>query len=504
MLSLTLITGLILLLLLLYRYVLSPAVLSPLAKIPNAHFSAPIIPFWYWSIKRHGRAGTRAIYAVHQSKGPVVRLAPDHISACTPGALRTIYIGGYEKPTWYQDAFVNYGKTNLVSMLDRSSHSIQKRMISGVYSKSYVQNSPDLQHAATHLIFHRFLPILNEVAEKGFEMDVLNFLQAVGMDFMTAYLFGLDCGTDFMRDVNYRNCFLQEYQKTKFQYPEERAGGVVEKLALSRCEAADEFIQQQKDKMEKAASQPVVYGRLSQSLRESSHVKLNPREIMLAAASEMLDQMIAGHETSGITLSYLMYELSKRPLLQAQLHTELLSLDPPLSVSELSDSNPDSDKSLPSPRSIDALPLLDSILEETLRLYAAAPAQQARVTPFTPDGVTIEGYSHIPGGVKVSANAYTLHRNTAVFPDPEEWIPRRWIDATPGHIEEMKRWFWTFSNGGRMCLGSHFATQGMKLVAATIYSNFTTEIVDDEGMEQTDEFISGPVGEKLVLRFKRV
>lgn len=44
----------------------------------------------------------------------------------------------------------------------------------------------------------------------------------------------------------------------------------------------------------------------------------------------------------------------------------------------------------------------------------------------------------------------------------------------------------------------------MKLVTAAIYSNFTTEIVDDEGIEQSDEFISGPVGEKLVLRFNRV
>ena len=459
MLLLTFFTALILLSILLYKYVLNPAVLSPLAKIPNAHFSAPILPFWYWSIRRHS-AGTRAIYAAHQKKGSVVRLAPNQISICTLDALRTIYIGGYEKHTWYQDAFVNYGQRNMVSMLDRSSHSLQKRMISNVYSKSYIQSSPDLQYAATHLIFHRFFPVMSEVAEKGFEMDVLNFFQAVGVDMMTAYLFGLDCGTDFMRDVNYRNCFLKEYKVHKTQYPQERAGGVVEKLSLSRCEAAEEFIQKEKDKSKKAASQPVVYGRLSQGLRESSHVKANSQEIMLATASEMLDQIIAGHETSGITISYLTYELSKRPLLQAQLRAELLSLDPQLCLTGLPDSNTKSDKCLPSPRSIDALPLLDCLLQETLRLYAAAPGEQPRMTPFTPGGVTIEGYSNIPGGVKVSTNAYTLHRNPTVFPEPEKWNPQRWMDATPDRKEEMKRWFWTFSSGGRMCLGNNFAIQG--------------------------------------------
>lgn len=44
----------------------------------------------------------------------------------------------------------------------------------------------------------------------------------------------------------------------------------------------------------------------------------------------------------------------------------------------------------------------------------------------------------------------------------------------------------------------------MKLVVATIYTNYTTEIVDDEGIEQADTIISGPVGGKLILRFKRV
>lgn len=44
----------------------------------------------------------------------------------------------------------------------------------------------------------------------------------------------------------------------------------------------------------------------------------------------------------------------------------------------------------------------------------------------------------------------------------------------------------------------------MKLVIAAIYTNYVTEIVDDEGMEQADTFIAGPVGGKLVLRLKRV
>lgn len=44
----------------------------------------------------------------------------------------------------------------------------------------------------------------------------------------------------------------------------------------------------------------------------------------------------------------------------------------------------------------------------------------------------------------------------------------------------------------------------MKLVIVAVYTSFTTEIVDAEGIEQTDTFIAGPVGEKLVIRFKQI
>ena len=44
----------------------------------------------------------------------------------------------------------------------------------------------------------------------------------------------------------------------------------------------------------------------------------------------------------------------------------------------------------------------------------------------------------------------------------------------------------------------------MKLAIAAIYTDYVTEIVNDDGIEQSDEFICGPVGGKLILRFKRV
>jgi hypothetical protein len=55
-----------------------------------------------------------------------------------------------------------------------------------------------------------------------------------------------------------------------------------------------------------------------------------------------------------------------------------------------------------------------------------------------------------------------------------------------------------------MCIGSHYAVQALKLLIAAIYTGFETAIVDDEGIEQSDNFIAGPIGNKLIVRFQPV
>ena len=44
----------------------------------------------------------------------------------------------------------------------------------------------------------------------------------------------------------------------------------------------------------------------------------------------------------------------------------------------------------------------------------------------------------------------------------------------------------------------------MKVLLAAIYTNYTTSVVDDKGIEQEDAYTAGPVGNKLVLKFARV
>jgi hypothetical protein len=44
----------------------------------------------------------------------------------------------------------------------------------------------------------------------------------------------------------------------------------------------------------------------------------------------------------------------------------------------------------------------------------------------------------------------------------------------------------------------------MKYIIAALYSNFSTSIVDDTGIEQTDAYTAPPISDKLLIRLEHV
>ncbi|PTU23270.1 hypothetical protein P175DRAFT_0475367 [Aspergillus ochraceoroseus IBT 24754] len=522
---LTLITGISLALFLLYKGVIYPGFLSPLSKIPNAHWTAPISPAWIlW--RRFRSQNNRTINAAHERLGPIVRLAPSEISInCVEGGIKSVYTGGFEKHEWYPRVFGSFGTVSMFTMTGNKVHSTRKRILSNIYSKSFLQSSPHMRLISETVIFDRFLPILEEASSSHKELDVHDLNQGLTMDFVSGYLFGLTNGTNFLQDEEYRRKMLQIYQCRKpFEFYHQEVPGLLAclksigiRLIPKWCDAANEVLDawglELCDKAEKSLAsteprvEPVVYKHLKQAISKQAPVNTdNPKlkaeyleQQRLDIACEMYDHLSAGHETSAVVLTYLFWELSRHPEMQKALHKELLTIEPKIAFPR-----PSPLTELPSPKSIDSLPLLEAILTETLRLHASIPGIQPRVTPFPT--CTLVGYENIPANTRVNAQAYSLHRNPEVFPDPEAWEPKRWMKdcASPVELDERRRWFWAFGSGGRMCVGSNLALQEMKLAVAAVYSNFKTSIVDDEGIEAIDAYTVKPKGEKLILQFARV
>ncbi|OKL59314.1 hypothetical protein UA08_05376 [Talaromyces atroroseus] len=374
------------------------------------------------------------------------------------------------------------------------------------------------------MIYDRLLPILESAANSKEAVDVHELNSALTMDFVSAYLYGLQNASNLLQDVLFRKHLLHNYQCRKpfeFYYQEvpglvtlSQAIGlpIIPQWCRDATQVMDEWNMDLCDKAEKSLAsdnpriEPTVYKQMKLSMAKQMTLgkddpkgnaqKLKQQKIDIAC--ETYDQLTAGHETSAVGLTYLYWELSKHPEIQDELRKELRTLSVKIGRTPVMEFV----KQLPGAKEIDALPLLHAVIMETLRLHAPIPGIQPRVTPAPSS--TLAGYANIPPNIRVSAQAYSLHRNPEVFPEPEAWQPRRWLKEynTP-EMEEMRRWFWAFGSGGRMCVGSNFAIQEMKLVTAAIYSNFKSTIVDDDGIEAIDAYTVKPTSDRLILEFER-
>lgn len=143
-----------------------------------------------------------------------------------------------------------------------------------------------------------------------------------------------------------------------------------------------------------AANTQNLFGQMLAQADSNEKAALTEDTVRMEAANLIL----AGSDTTAVTLTYLTWAVLKQPELRKALEAEVSSLSDELTHDELR-----------------AAPLLNSVIDEALRLYGAAPGALPRDVPS--GGTTLCG-KYIPSGVVVTTQAYTLHRLPDVFPDP--------------------------------------------------------------------------------------
>jgi cytochrome P450 len=65
----------------------------------------------------------------------------------------------------------------------------------------------------------------------------------------------------------------------------------------------------------------------------------------------------------------------------------------------------------------------------------------------------------LPAGVTVAPSIYLVHRRPDIYPEPERFLPERFLDTPPGTYT----WI-PFGGGRRRCLGGAFAQFEMQVV----------------------------------------
>lgn len=458
-----------------YYFFLHPLYIAPLSEVPGPWISA-ITKYWIlyktWAEQRN-----RLVHKLHQEYGPIVRLAPNEISVSDPEYIKSIYIGNYDKSPFYGQ-FGAYGKLNTFSTLTRKDHLQRRKIMNKVYSKSAIC-SPGIEGITQD----RVKDTMNVIANSGFSIDVYNLFHALAMDTVTNFLLGESKGTSFLRDqnwwmiLNYRLQSAMWFWTTLMPRFYRLAADSETKNAIA---VIGDWIKKLASAREKSIEVDSVI------------FHLNSHGISgLDACSEIQDHTAAGHETTGVTLSYLTYHLSFHEDVQSKLQQELaLAFKKHESLSY---------------NIVDRLPYLNGIVYETLRLYSAIPGAEPRIVPKY--GLKWSEDLIIPGGIIVSIQPWTIHRDANIYENPLDFNPERWINQSPETLAKMKKYLMSFGVGVRMCIGMHLALQEIKLVIANIYLNYRTTLppdFDHDKMYMSDKYTTHPQGHECILQFEKI
>jgi cytochrome P450 len=193
------------------------------------------------------------------------------------------------------------------------------------------------------------------------------------------------------------------------------------------------------ERLRTGADHPDLLGMLMAARDEETGAAMDSRQLR----DEVITMILAGHETTANTLTWLWSLLSRNPAVERKLHAEI---DGALG------------ERVPALADLPALKYTASMIEETLRLYPPVWLFGRRAIA---DDV-IGGF-HIPAGGALFLCPYLAHRDPRFWDNPEGFDPERF--STESAAAPRFSHF-PFALGPRMCIGAAFATMEMQIVVA--------------------------------------
>ncbi|KAJ7016830.1 cytochrome P450 [Mycena alexandri] len=188
--------------------------------------------------------------------------------------------------------------------------------------------------------------------------------------------------------------------------------------------------------------------------------------------------LIAGHETTSMGTTWALFALTQNIAAQTRLRNELLSVP--------------TDE--PTMDELNALPYLDCVVKETLRIHAPVPSSmrtaiQDDIVPLSQPFTDIHGIVHetlkVTKGQTIMIPILAMNRDKAIWgPDAMEFVPERWESDIKNSLPGVWGHMLTFLGGPRACIGYRFSLVETKALLFTLVRAFEFELavpVDDIG-----------------------
>jgi cytochrome P450 len=170
---------------------------------------------------------------------------------------------------------------------------------------------------------------------------------------------------------------------------------------------------------------------------------------------ELVNLFIGGYESTAVALTWILYEVARRPEVEQRARRELASVQRgPLLTAE----------------DLQSLHYTRAIVEETLRVHSPAWGFLRRAM----NEDEIGGYTVAPN-TKVLISPYLLHRHPAFWTEPEQFLPERFL---PEQKKGRHRFaYMPFGAGQRQCIANGYTVMLLTVALATLLQRYQWRLV---------------------------
>ncbi|XP_016328050.1 cytochrome P450 27C1-like [Sinocyclocheilus anshuiensis] len=168
----------------------------------------------------------------------------------------------------------------------------------------------------------------------------------------------------------------------------------------------------------------------------------------------LTELLLGGVDTTSNTLSWTLYHLARDAAVQNRLYNEIASVCP--------------NKELPTAEHLTRMPYMKAVIKETLRIYPVVPGNGR----LTVDSEVIVDNYWFPKKTQFHLCHYAVSHDESNFPEPERFVPDRWLRDNPSRSQHHPYSSVPFGVGVRACVGKRVAELEMYFALSRLMQHY--------------------------------
>ncbi|KAF5649458.1 cytochrome p450 [Fusarium tjaetaba] len=423
----------------------------------------------------------------HEKYGPIVRMSPNRVHINDPNFYHKVYSTGtkfLKEPAKFRFA----GELDaLPFIMDPAAHKVRRGIVNPMFSPRAIK---DFSPLALQII-KGALKKIGDSYETGKPVSLKRLESNFAMDIIMKLCFGKDMGCTEGKEgtealVNSMVALPHSFSLIKY-FP--MLGKIMQSFpAHVLIYIIPVFVEfrnlcaQWANEVRERHQNGVYTDGTGRETAFDAILAAEPDRSTKGLVDEAFSLVIGGIETTVTTITYGVWCILKNPEVEKMMLEELRTVET------------NSDGLMEYPNLMN-LPYLTAVIHETLRIFSPAPGILTRLVP---SGGTKYGSHFLPADTSVSTAQRLIHYDPVLFPEPETFMPERWLDNSD---KASKKNPIPFSNGPHMCVGLNLSYMEAYIFLGNLIRRFDLSLHDkNQGALRWKDYIALHIEDDVLIK----